>query len=108
MICSHARPGSAAGALLAIPFVWVALKGDIDRKLPRMAVELALELSDPPAPSDPAAADVIRSGALAVWLIVAGAGFALIALRARGLPARWFAGLALALVAADLLRAGVG
>jgi hypothetical protein len=43
-----------------------------------------------------------------VWLIVAGAGFALIALRARGLPGRWFAALALALVVVDLLRAGVG
>ena len=32
----------------------------------------------------------------------------LIALRARGLPAAWFAGLALALVVVDLLRAGMG
>ena len=39
----------AAAVLLAIPFVWVALKSDIDRKLPRMAVEVALKLSDPPA-----------------------------------------------------------
>jgi hypothetical protein len=97
-----------AGVLLAIPLVWVALKGDIDRKLPRMAVEVALKLSDPPAASDPAAADVIRSATLVVWLILAGSGFVLIALRARGLSVRWFAGLALALVAVDLMRAGIG
>ena len=73
-----------------------------------MAVEVALSCPDPPAAGDPAAADVIRSGALVVWLIVAGRR-----LRADR-PARprpvgaWFAGLALALVVVDLLRAGMG
>ena len=74
-----------------------------------MAVELALKLADPPAAGDPAAADVIRSGALVVWLLRGREPASLlIALRARGMPARWFAGLALALVVVDLLRAGVG
>jgi hypothetical protein len=98
----------AAGVLLAIPFVWVALRGDIDRHLPRKAVEVALKLANPPAASDPAAADVIRSASLVVWLCVGGAAFALLLARIRGLPGGWFAGLALALVVVDLLRAGMG
>jgi hypothetical protein len=98
----------ASGLLLALPFVWVALSGDIDQRLPRMAVEVALKISNPPPITDPAAADAIRSAALVVWLIVAGAGFLLLLLRARGLPGRWFAIAALALVVVDLTRAGMG
>jgi hypothetical protein len=98
----------AAAVVLAIPLVWVLVRGDIDRRLPRAAVEVALRLDDPPGAGDPAAADVIRSGTLVLWACVAGAAFGLILLRVRGLPARWFAPLALALVVVDLLRAGVG
>ena len=43
-----------------------------------------------------------------LWLCLAGAGFGLLLLRFRGLPARTFAVLALALVVVDLLRAGHG
>jgi hypothetical protein len=98
----------AATVLLAIPFVWVVARGDINRWLPRDALELALKLAEPPPGNDPAAADAIRSGALVVWGCVAGAGLLLIVLRLRGMPARWFAALALALVVVDLLRAGMG
>jgi hypothetical protein len=97
-----------AAVLLLIPFVWVLARGDIDRWLPRNALEVALELAEPPPGADPAAADVIRSSSLIVWACVAGAGFVLVVLRARGLAARWFGGLALALVVLDLMRAGMG
>jgi Bacterial membrane protein YfhO len=98
----------AAAVVLAVPFVWVLASGDIDRWVPREAIEVALELAEPPAAADPAASDVIRLGTLVLWTCLAGAAFVLILLRVRGLPARWFAGLALALVVVDLMRAGIG
>jgi hypothetical protein len=105
----HRRAIALAGAVvLAIPLVMVVARGDVDRLVPRAAVKVALTLAEPPAPGDPAAGDVIRSGTLVLWIGVAGAALVLILLRLRGLPARWFAVLALALVAVDLLRAGMG
>jgi hypothetical protein len=99
---------ACATLLLVVPFAWVLIRGDIDRWLPRDALEVAFELAEPPPGTDPAAADVIRSSALVVWGCLAGAALLLIALRATRLPVRWLAGLALALVVVDLMRAGMG
>ncbi len=97
-----------AAAIVALPLMMVVLSGDIQGLAPRAALEVALALGDPPPVGDPGADDVIRLGSVLLWLCLAGAGFVLLVLRVRGLPARTFAGLAIALVAVDLLRAGIG
>jgi hypothetical protein len=76
--------------------------------MPRVALETALGIDDPPPGGDPASAPGVRLGSVLVWVAVAGAGLGLLALRFRGLAAGTFAVLALALVTADLLRAGLG
>ena len=98
----------AAGAILVVPLVMVVARGQIHELLWRSAIKVASGLKEPPATGDPTAADVIRLTAVVLWLCAAGAAIALILARVRGLPARWFAGLALALVFIDLLRAGMG
>ena len=98
----------AAGTLLALPVVIVALRGDIDSLAPRAAVEVAFKLADPPPAGDPSSDDVIRLSTIVLWLCLAGAAMTLLLLRVRGLPVRTFAALAIALVVADLLRAGMG
>jgi hypothetical protein len=98
----------AAGAILVLPLVMVVARGDIDQLFWRSAIKVTSGLTDPPATGDPSAADVIRLTAVVLWLCAAGAAIVLILGRVRGMPARWFAGLALALVFVDLLRAGMG
>lgn len=114
-LCSRefvARHGRAlvsiAAVVLALPLVMVALRGDLASVSLHTAVELAFALTSPPPSSDPAAANLIHMGTVVLWVSLAGAALVLIALRVRGLSARVFAVLALALVAADLLRAGMG
>jgi hypothetical protein len=98
----------SAAAVLLLPLLMVMVLGDVDELFPATALKVALKLADPPGAADPAAGDVIRLGAILLWLILAGAGCLLLLLRVRGLPARTFAGFAIALVVADLLRAGMG
>jgi hypothetical protein len=103
----------AAGALLLAPAVWLALAGDLDLGRVRPALSLAWGSLVPQAggAGGPDRDATLALGALLEWLLPAGAALALLALRLRTrrpLPAATFAALALALVAADLLRTGLG
>ena len=90
-------------AIACVPLVWLA----VGRPGPSdvgPALETAWGFAN--APPDP---DVIRLASLFVWLPFAGAAALLIALRVRGrLRAAAFGALAVALVAADLFRIGMG
>jgi Bacterial membrane protein YfhO len=68
---------------------------------------VATGFADPPPGDVPGAFDVVRGAGLLVWIGVAGAAVALVAFAGRG-RAAVVAGLAVALVAVDLARAGVG
>jgi hypothetical protein len=98
----------AAALILVVPLLMVVGRNDIDQLLPKTAIKVALHIASPPPVADPNAADVVRLAAVALWLCAAGAAIVLLFLRVRGLPERTFAGLALALVAVDLFRAGMG
>ena len=86
----------------------VLARGDIDQYPLGTAIEHALGLADPGDADAPRTDDGIRLGTVLLWLALAGGGFTLLLVRTRGLPARTFTALALALVAVDLLRAGMG
>ena len=96
--------------LLAIPIVFVAAGvGSLDHV--GGALKVAAGFANPPWPLDdhPEAVDVARLASLAVWLVFGGAALALVVLRLRGrLGAAPFAAFAVALVVADLVRAGIG
>jgi hypothetical protein len=100
----------AGAVLLAIPIVFVAA-GVASLDHAPGALKVAAGFADPPWPLDdhPEAVDIVRLASLAVWVVFAGAALALVALRLRGrVGAAPFAALAVALVVADLLRAGIG
>jgi Bacterial membrane protein YfhO len=102
--------GIGAGLLL-VPVAWAALKADIGELLPGPALDVAWGFATPPGPVllDPSAPDVIRLASLILWMTTAGAALALLALRLRGrLAVGTFVALAVALVAVDLFRAGMG
>ena len=93
----------ACALLLAVPFVWVARRIDIDAL--GDALRVAWGFATPG--SDAAAA--IRLASLLEWLVLGAAALALLLLRLRGrLGASAFVALALALVAFDLFKAGMG
>jgi hypothetical protein len=98
----------AAAVILLVPLLMVAARNDIDQLLPKTALKVAFQIASPPPVADPNAADVVRLAAVVLWVCAAGAALVLLLLRLRGLPERAFAGLALALVAVDLFRAGMG
>jgi Bacterial membrane protein YfhO len=98
----------AAALILVVPLLMVVARNDIDQLLPKTAIKVALHIASPPPVGDPNTADVVRLAAVVLWLCAAGAAIVLLFLRLRGLPERAFAGLALALVAVDLFRAGMG
>jgi hypothetical protein len=97
-----------AAAILLLPLLMVAGRHGIDQFHPGEAVKVAFAVAAPPSARDPSAADVIRAGTVVLWVCLAGTGLALLVLRLRGLRAATFAGLALTVVAVDLLRAGMG
>jgi Bacterial membrane protein YfhO len=97
-----------AGALLvlAVPVVYVAARVDAGGGAIGDALAVAWAFA---TPSRERLGDVLPLASLSVWLVVAGAAAGLLWLRASGrVAAGAFAGLALALVAADLFRAGMG
>jgi hypothetical protein len=101
----------AVGAVLvAVPTVTVAAGvGSVGHAAG--ALKVAAGVADPPWPlaGHPEAVDITRLASLYVWLAACGAALVLVALRLRGsLRAVAFAALAIGLVAADLLRAGLG
>jgi hypothetical protein len=110
-----------AGALFAVPFVWMLAAGTIDLGHLKQGLKVAWLFEDPPrssditaAPSD-AVASVVRMNALLQWIPLAGAGLVLIALRlrvprlpSRALPVTAFVALAVVVLVADLFRANMG
>ncbi len=98
------------GGLLVLPVLVLAARGQLSAGLLGRALSVAWGFATPPAsPFDPEGRDVIRMASLIVWLTVMGATIALLAVRLRGrLPTTAFVALAVALVAADLFRAGMG
>ncbi|MEA2364195.1 MAG: hypothetical protein QOD71_3340 [Thermoleophilaceae bacterium] len=94
---------AACALLFAVPFVWVARR--IDLGALGDSLRVAWGFADP----TPGAAAEIRLASLLEWLVLGAASLALLALRLRGrLGATAFVGLALALVALDLFKAGMG
>jgi hypothetical protein len=124
---------AAALLIFCVPVAWMLAAGTLapDRLGP--ALEVASGLVDPPPPAAGAArdgdllraagdpvpqetVDTIRLSALLQWLVLAGAGLALIVARVGGvrprvrriLPAAAFAGLAVGVLVLDLFRANMG
>jgi hypothetical protein len=96
-----------AGLLLALPVAYVFLRGRTE--LGALGDGLALAWGFDWPERGPEAADVIRAGALILWVTFAGVALALVWARRSGrLADALFAGLAIALVCADLFRAGMG
>jgi hypothetical protein len=92
-----------AAVLLAVPFVWVARRVDLD--VLGRALHLAWGFTTPHFGEGPA----IRLSSLLEWALVAAAALALLVWRLSGrLGARAFIVLALALAALDLFKAGMG
>ncbi len=98
---------AGSAALLLVPILAVAAAGRLSPGGIGTALSVAWGFATPP--SDASAADVVPLAALLVWLPVAATGVALLAARLGGrLGPNAFAGLAVALVAVDLFRAGMG
>ena len=100
---------AVAAALLLAPAAWVIGGGKAGLELLGGALEVAWGLAAPPALRHPDAGDTIRLASLLVWIPLAGAALALLAGRLSGrLAGGAFAALAVALLALDLFRAGMG
>lgn len=100
----------AACILLALPVLIVAVASPDAFTFPRGGLEVAWLFADPPGRvGQPLGLQLIRASSLVIWLTFAAAGVLLLWLRLGGrLGAASFAALALALVCADLFRAGMG
>jgi hypothetical protein len=104
---------AASAAILLIPVAWMIAAGTLKPGLAGWAVKLAWGFVDPPpgALGDPAghAADIVRNGALAIWLPLAAAALGLTAWAlAQRRSAAVVVTLAVVLVAVDLFRANMG
>jgi hypothetical protein len=99
----------AAAALLMVPLVWVAFTHASSARFLGEALQVAWGFARQPPKGFPDTGPVIRLSALILWLTFAAASVVLLAayLRRR-FAAPAFAALAIALVVADLFRAGVG
>ncbi len=98
-----------AAALLVAPLAILAARGELSAGLLGQAVEIAAGTAWPEPPADGDDLPAIRLAALLVWLVFMGLTVALVAARLGGrLAPGAFAALALALVAADLFKAGMG
>lgn len=107
----------AAGAIFAVPIVWMAVAGTLDLHELWAGLKVAWGFAHPPVPPAGVGAEftvtgaIVRDSSLEIWLPTAGAGLALIAWRLharRPLPAGAFVALAVLLLAADLFRANMG
>jgi MYXO-CTERM domain-containing protein len=107
----------AAAAIFCFPFAWLIVAGTIDLGVLKPALKVAWAFRDPPKAATVAelagVAPIVRLSALLQWLVLAGAGLAVVALglgippRAR-LPVAAIAALAVVVVTADLFRANMG
>ena len=95
--------------LVAVPALALAAEGRISLRFLGDALGVASGFAHPPGLSSPDVEPVVRLAALLVWVLAAGAALVLLALRRAGrLAAGTFAALAVAIVAVDLFRAGMG
>ena len=106
-----------AAAIFCAPAAWMLVRGAIAPGSIGAALEVAWGFADPPsAPPGQTPGqdivDIVRLSALLQWLLLAGAGLALVAVRLAPRRARLgaaaFAGLAVAVLVADLFRANMG
>jgi Bacterial membrane protein YfhO len=96
-------------ALLAAPALVLAARGELSAGLLGRAMKIAWGFAWPTPPADADTITAIRMASLIVWLSFMGAACALLFARLRWrLGAVLFAVLALALVAGDLFKAGMG
>jgi hypothetical protein len=101
--------GGLAAALLVVPVAILAARGQLPLDLLGRAAEIAAGTGWPEPPADGDDLPAIRLAALLVWLVFMGLAAALVAARLGGrLAPAAFAALAIGLVAADLLKAGMG
>jgi membrane protein YfhO len=98
-----------AALIFLVPVVSVLAGGKTSLDVLGRAFDVAWRFATPPPEANRDAGDTIRLAALLGWLVVAGAGVALLAMRSRfRLSAPAFAALAVVLTAADLFRVGMG
>jgi hypothetical protein len=98
-----------AGAALALPVLILLARGDISPGLIPDALEVAVNRSWPAPPLTADGLSAIRMGSLVPWLVFMGLGLLLLAARLHGrLAPSAFVALAIALVALDLFKAGMG
>jgi len=96
-------------ALFGLPVLLVVVGGRTTWGSLPEALRVAWGFADPPGPEVAGAREVVRGAGLLVWIGVGGAALALLVVLSRGTrrPAL-VVGLALALIAGDLARAGIG
>jgi hypothetical protein len=108
---------SCAAAIFLIPVLWLIAAGTLNLHELGAGLRVAWGFEHPPLPlpgadvRGSATAAIVRDSSLLMWLPLAGAGLALIALRLRArrpLPVAIFVALIALLLAADLFRANVG
>ena len=100
--------GLALG-LLVLPVIVLAARGQLSPGLLGQALEIFSDRAWPAPPPQGDDLDAIRMAALIAWLVFMGLTCVLLAARVSGrLAAGAFAVLALALVSADLFKAGMG
>jgi uncharacterized membrane protein len=99
-----------AGVLLVAPLLVLAARGQLSADVLGRALSVAWGFAAPPSsPFDPEARPTIRMASLVVWLTVMGTAIVLLGARLTGrLGVTAFTALAVALVAGDLFRAGMG
>ena len=107
----------ALAVLAVVPVVWVLLRVSVDGDIGR-ALAIGWGFEDMPVPQlgdgvllpelGQQFIPLMRLTAILAWVVLAGAGLALIALRLRGTGVRTVAALAVVVVVVDLWRAGMG
>jgi hypothetical protein len=105
------------GALIVcVPIVWMVAAGTLNLRRLGSGLEVAWGFAHPPPPigvnvAGSVTAAIVRDSALEIWLPLAGAALALVALRlrrSRPLAAGALVALTVLLLAADLFRANMG
>jgi hypothetical protein len=98
------RALAGAVALLAFPVLYTVVRSRSSWDLLGESLAVTFGFDRAPPLSDPTVGGVVRGAATLQWVVVAGAGVAVLAVARR----RWLPVLALVVVAADLAWAGVG
>jgi len=112
---------AVAATIFCVPFLWMLIAGTLAPGKLGPALKVAWGFADPPSPppGQPPSADIagiVRLSALLQWIVLAGAGLAIVAvglgLRSRGgrrvISVGLIAALAVTVLVADLFRANMG